>query len=130
MNPSRKRRIISFVVLVLVAVFCIFLYKVNPMQSVAAPKCLLKLITGYDCPGCGFQRAAHALLHGNFVQAVRFNFFLIVAIPYLLALFVSEYLLRGEIQRRWMRVTHSNALMLTYVVLFFIWWIVRNICHL
>ncbi|WP_442589872.1 DUF2752 domain-containing protein [Pedobacter sp. AW31-3R] len=28
--------------------------------------CPLKYLTGYDCPGCGFQRSFLALLKGNF----------------------------------------------------------------
>lgn len=130
MQTSQKTHIIRWAVLAAVVVVLVFLYNINPAESVAAPKCLVKMVTGYDCPGCGFQRAVHALLHGHFVQAARFNFFLLLALPYLLALFVSDYCLRGETQRRWQRVTHSMVLILTYLVLYLVWWVVRNIYHL
>lgn len=42
-------------------------------------------LTGWDCPACGGQRALHSLLHGRFGEALRFNPFLVVAVPYLLA---------------------------------------------
>src|ERR1700736_2154617 len=37
----------------------------------SAPTCLLKLTTGFDCPGCGGTRAFWYLLHGNLPQAAR-----------------------------------------------------------
>ena len=33
--------------------------------------CLNKKLFGIDCPGCGMQRAAHLLLHGDFVAAFK-----------------------------------------------------------
>ena len=37
------------------------------------PRCPVQWLTGFYCPGCGTQRAAHALLHGRWEQAARFN---------------------------------------------------------
>ncbi|MBB6499803.1 DUF2752 domain-containing protein [Pedobacter cryoconitis] len=31
--------------------------------------CPFKYLTGYDCPGCGFQRSLLALLKGNFQES-------------------------------------------------------------
>ncbi|MHA7864459.1 DUF2752 domain-containing protein [Flagellimonas marinaquae] len=33
--------------------------------------CLNKQLLGVDCPGCGLQRSAHLLLHGEFVAAFQ-----------------------------------------------------------
>lgn len=33
--------------------------------------CPFKYLTGYDCPGCGFQRAALALLKGDVHQSLQ-----------------------------------------------------------
>lgn len=60
--------------LVLFAVACVVLYYLDPVKYVFMPKCPFKMLTGLDCPGCGFQRAMHALLHGHVMQAIRFNF--------------------------------------------------------
>jgi len=35
--------------------------------------CIFHQTTGYQCPGCGSQRAFHELLHGNFSQAFQLN---------------------------------------------------------
>lgn len=105
----------------------VVLYFLNPVDYAFMPKCVLKAITGYNCPGCGFQRALHATLHGNFADAVHYNFFLLVGLPYLLAVFISDLILKGEARRRWQRVTHSRFLLLGYVALALIWWVVRNL---
>ncbi|TDE16910.1 DUF2752 domain-containing protein [Dyadobacter psychrotolerans] len=35
--------------------------------------CWINSITGWQCWGCGGQRAFHQLLHGNFREALQFN---------------------------------------------------------
>lgn len=37
------------------------------------PRCLLHWLTGLHCPGCGTQRALHALLHGRWTEAAGHN---------------------------------------------------------
>lgn len=98
----------------------------SPSGSVWFPKCPAKLLTGYDCPGCGFQRALHAALHGHFAEAIRYNFFLAIGIPYLLAAMVGSW---GNGRAAiWVRRHLLSPLMLwIYIGLFFAWWIIRNI---
>lgn len=45
------------------------------------PKCLFHTLTGWDCPGCGAQRMAHALLHGEFARAWHSNALLLCFLP-------------------------------------------------
>lgn len=59
----------------------VLLYCVNPVGHTFAPKCAFKLITGYDCPGCGAQRAIHALLHGRLSKALSYNYFMAYSVP-------------------------------------------------
>ncbi len=49
------------------------------------PVCPFKLVTGWDCPGCGGLRMTHDVLHGDFAAAVMDNVFLLVGIPLLAA---------------------------------------------
>jgi hypothetical protein len=47
-----------------------FVYLVDPNPADNPyPRCLLKVATGIDCPGCGGTRALHALLHGDVAGA-------------------------------------------------------------
>ncbi|MFD7513128.1 DUF2752 domain-containing protein [Streptomyces sp. NPDC059853] len=62
------------------------------------PACPLPALTGWDCPGCGGLRAAHALAHGLPGQALAANALVVVAAlalgTALLAWLVAE--LRGR----------------------------------
>ena len=60
-------------------------YAVDPSHSAWLPQCPFHALTGWECPACGGQRALHALLHGRLGEAVQFNLFLVVSVPYFLA---------------------------------------------
>jgi len=55
----------------------------------AAPTCLLKYTTGFDCPGCGGTRAAWYLLHGDIPAAARHHALFTFAVPFLLYMYVA-----------------------------------------
>lgn len=63
----RHIKLLAALALIICAVL---LYCVNPVGHTFVTKCTFKLITGYDCPGCGAQRAIHALLHGRLSEAL------------------------------------------------------------
>src|SRR5215467_11217544 len=48
------------------------------------PACPLHSLTGINCPGCGTQRALHAVLHGHLGVALHDNAFAMLSIPVLL----------------------------------------------
>ena len=108
----------------------ITLYLVNPSEQPLMPHCPFKLLTGLDCPGCGFQRATHALLHGHVREAIGYNLFLLFALPYLLALLAERTLLKGNTRQRWQNALESKPMIIFYVVAYGIWLVVRNILHL
>lgn len=97
----------------------------DPATSVIAPKCLIKMVTGYDCPSCGGQRALHALLNGEISKAFWFNPFLFVAVPYLFAVAYSAFSKSAIAQRIAPMVRHPRSVGL-YLILYFAWWIIRN----
>lgn len=110
---------------------CAVVYALDPAEQPLMPKCVFKLLTGFDCPGCGFQRALHAFLHGQWASAARYNLFLLLALPYLLSLVVSDWLLRGHpAQGRWQHFTHHRHVLIGYLVLYVAWGIVRNLVGL
>ena len=111
----------------LVAAILSALYLLDPVSHRFMPKCPSKLITGYDCPGCGIQRAVHAALHGRFAEAWAYNRFLVYSIPYCLCVMLTEWVWRGERQKRWRKVFEGKVAIWTYIVLFFLWGIVRNV---
>jgi hypothetical protein len=59
----------------------VVLYFFNPVQFSFYPRCTFHETTGLLCPGCGGLRAMHQLLHGHFVEAVRYNALLVGFLP-------------------------------------------------
>jgi hypothetical protein len=58
-------------------------------QAGEAPSCLVKLTTGFDCPGCGGTRAAWYLLNGDLPAAARHHILFVFAVPFLIYMYVA-----------------------------------------
>ena len=54
-----------------------------------SPTCLVKLTTGFDCPGCGGTRAFWYLMHGNLAAAARSHIMAVFAAPFLVYMYLS-----------------------------------------
>lgn len=121
-----SRRVVRLLLLALcVGAGIVVYYNIDPAQSAFAPKCAFRLLTGYDCPACGGQRALHALLHGRWRDALLFNPFLILSLPYAVAVCYASFCKSGAVQSL-NRVVRHRAVVWSYVALFFVWWVVRN----
>ena len=110
---------------VVVAIFALLYTYFDPTHSYLAPKCIFHTLTGYECPACGVQRAAHAVLNGEFYKALMLNPFLALAVPYLIAVALTTFIKTQAMLRVRAIVQHRYA-MIGYVVIFFVWWVVRN----
>jgi hypothetical protein len=53
------------------------------------PTCVMKMLTGFDCPGCGGTRAAWYLLHGDVPAAARHHAVFVFAVPFLLYMYFA-----------------------------------------
>ncbi len=102
----------------------LFYYSADPSSGLM-PRCTFKVITGYDCPGCGFQRALHALLHGHVAEAWHYNAFAFFAVPAALWFIVVEAL-RKRFPRLHAASVHPMILAATGVAIV-AWWVGRNI---
>lgn len=105
----------------------ITVWLVDPNEAVWMPKCALKLLTGYDCPGCGATRALHAALHGDLTAAIRYNFFLVAGLGYAILAAAASWLPVSRRHERLRRAVLGRTAGWVYITLFFAWWIVRNI---
>jgi hypothetical protein len=45
--------------------------------------CLIKAVSGHECPGCGMTRALMHALHGDFTRAWEFNWRWVLVAPLL-----------------------------------------------
>lgn len=87
------------------------------------PRCLFKMLTGWDCPGCGSARALHALVHGRVAEAWAANPALAVMVPLAALGFVAE----GRGHERMRRLLFSPAAAVMLVVAVIVWTLLRNI---
>ncbi|MDG1781370.1 MAG: DUF2752 domain-containing protein [Flavobacteriales bacterium] len=75
----------SFLLPTLAIIVLIVYFFFDPASLGYFPSCPLKASTGFDCPGCGSQRAFHELLHLNISEAFRLNSLFVLCIPYLVS---------------------------------------------
>ena len=121
-----RRSVIAMLAVAAVVVAGVVIYSTfDPSASRWFPRCPFLMLTGLKCPGCGTQRAIHALLHGDVLSALHFNALLPVSIPLLLLYGYAE-LVRTRKPRFYNRVNIVTAILAVLVVVI-VWWIVRNI---
>ena len=120
-----RRSLILVVVLAVLFVLCFVYYALDPSTSGVFPQCRFLSLTGYKCPGCGSQRAVHALLHGDVVAAFKYNALLPIAVPWIaLCVFVESRRTRNP--RLYARL-NPELLILLLMALVIMWWVLRNI---
>lgn len=108
----------------------VVLYLLNPSSYWFMPKCPFKLITGLSCPGCGIQRAIHAMLHGKFTEAITYNYYLVYSGPYATS-FVFVWLMpKNKFRERIKKVIENRYVVDFYIISFVIWLFVRNYYNL
>lgn len=76
-------------------------------------------MTGLQCPGCGSQRAIHALLHGQLTEAWHYNAALFFAVPLCILYVISP--------RRLRPLLYSPAALLAIAAAIAAWFIGRNL---
>ena len=110
---------IIFLALILGVIYFVF----DPSKGLFFPSCPFKSLTGFDCPGCGSQRAIHEILHLNFKKAFEYNALLVLAIPYILLFFIfnMEWVkIRFPKTEKFLFGRNSLLMILAIVILFFI----------
>lgn len=121
-----KKRLAAAVIAVIAVIAAVVFYAtVDPSSTRWAPRCMLRSLTGYDCPGCGLQRAIHALLHGDIAAAWHYNPFLFFILPVGLTYSVVE--LTDNRFPRLRRIMFAPATLIALCVVTIAWWIGRNL---
>lgn len=120
----RMRKIIIPIVLI---IGIIIFYFVNPEHSGLFPKCAFYSLTGLQCPACGTQRAVYHLLHFHVIEALKYNLFLVISVPYLLALIVVQWFDKNNKLHKLRTFCHHYKTIRVYILLIILWWIGRNL---
>lgn len=101
-------------------------FMINPANSSWHLSCPFKMMSTYDCPGCGSQRAFHELLHGYFKKAFVLNPLFVIAIPFFLIFLVFQI---GDLKIKYSKSYNSLfgfKSFLVYLIVVFLFFVVRN----
>lgn len=122
---NAKRWQLPAIATVVAVVLAVIYYRYDPSQGGGwFPRCGMYALTGLRCPGCGLQRAAHALLHGDVAAALRFNALLPFIVAALAASIYAEW--RHDPSSRLWRAVRHPATTIIIIVVMILWTIVRN----
>ena len=122
-SPLKQRRYLLIAILLLGVAVGLYAF-LDPATS-PFPRCIIRSATGYRCPGCGLQRAAHALLHGHLTEAFSYNRALLFTIPLLLLYGYAE--LFPQRTPRLRRILQHPLTLGLLVIAVIGWWIARNL---
>lgn len=125
MRNTGKRTYLALAVGILAVALATAYYFFDPVEAKWMPKCIWKVATGTDCPGCGSQRMAHALMHGDISGAWHANAYALCMIPVIIFLLWLEFA-KGHHQRLYAAI-HRPAVITSLLATIFLWWVVRNI---
>ncbi|MDP4178429.1 MAG: DUF2752 domain-containing protein [Bacillota bacterium] len=121
----KKHKLLIIIAAVIPA--AIILYLFNPSTSKIFPPCPFKFLTGYYCPGCGSLRALHQLFHGNLIAALKLNSFMVLCIPLMIYLILSEMKIKIKGRRLFPRIVFSQSFYTIFLTIIILYWILRNI---
>ncbi|MDR2221244.1 MAG: DUF2752 domain-containing protein [Flavobacteriaceae bacterium] len=90
---------VRIVILLLFIIGLSYYYFLFGEKGQGGVTCIFNKTVGWQCPGCGGQRALTALLHGDFKQAFIMNPFIYVFLPlmaYLGIIIVEGYIIGNK----------------------------------
>lgn len=105
----------------------LFYFLYNPESNSFLLKCPFKIFTGFDCPGCGSQRALHSLLHGEFQNAFAYNPLFIIAIPYVFVGILFEWFGLKYTHPQMRKIMFGTNAIYVITVLIILYFIGRNL---
>ncbi|MBQ3583692.1 MAG: DUF2752 domain-containing protein [Lachnospiraceae bacterium] len=105
------------------------LYGIFVMNTGYGIPCMFRLVTGYQCPGCGISRMCMALMKLDFKAAYQYNPLLFLISPVLIIVFayqIYRYIRYDETKS----TKVQSAINIIVVALLILWGFVRNMSFL
>jgi len=127
---STVNKIVPYVFPLILVGGLILYYYVDPIQTNFPIRCPLQFLSGAQCPSCGFQRSLHTLLLGDISRAISYNFFFVISIPYALLAIIVTWYNHGHVFDKLRTFVYHRYTLRSYVILYFGWWIIRNIYNI
>lgn len=112
-----EKKWIFVVIILLITGYYFFL---NPYeQEYFFISCPFYKITGFQCSGCGSQRAFHEILHLNFKEAFHQNALVLIAIPYFSLIFFTSFFQEKFAKLRQLLIGKKTILILFIFIILF-----------
>jgi hypothetical protein len=122
-----RQRAIAAAVWLGIAAGGTFLFFFNPTGpgSVFFPKCPFRMLTGWQCPGCGSTRGLYQLLHLHPIAAFKLNPLMVLTLPFILYGLIgfTKSAITGQPHRR---VFIPPIYLWAWLILVLLFWIFRN----
>lgn len=101
---------------------------VRPGSVYAAthPTCIVRILTGFDCPGCGGTRSAWYLMHGDLVEAARHHAPFVFVVPFLMYMYVA-WALKVTFGWRVPQLTLSTRSIMFFMAVWAVFSVLRNL---
>ena len=107
------------------ALVCLYFF-VDPAKSAYFLRCPLKTFSGYECAGCGVQRAFHLLLHFRFLEAFKFNPLFVLAIPFLVFALLVKLSKNEKLKIGLQRFLSSKLFVFLVLTIVFVFSLLKN----
>jgi len=107
-----------------ISVFLFFFDPAGPANQFF-PKCPFRLVTGWQCPGCGSTRACYHLLHLDLVGAFKLNPLMMLTLPFIIYGFLgyTKSAITGQPHRR---VFIPPFYLWAWLAVLIFFWVFRN----
>ena len=108
---------------VIVSTITAYYFYYNSLGFLSGWQCIFNRATGIYCPGCGGQRAFHALLHGHIATAAQNNLLLFLILPLVGIKLLEEF--SGK--KIFPEVFYSRKFLLPLLIFVVLFFVLRNI---
>jgi Protein of unknown function (DUF2752) len=127
-TTDRTRQLtIAVLVWLSLAAITVILFFFNPASPANQwfPKCVFRLLTGFQCPGCGSTRALYQLLHLHPLEAFKLNPLMVLTLPFIVYGFLgfTRSAVLGKPQRR---LFIPPVYLWMWLALLIFFWVFRN----
>lgn len=120
-----NKTLLIVTVIVFAVVLGVVYWSFDPLEVGWMPRCLWKTVTGTDCPGCGSQRMAHALMHGDLAGAWKANAYALCMLPVIGFMLWLEFF-RTSHPALYSRL-HAPVVIWLLALSVVAWWVLRNL---
>jgi hypothetical protein len=102
------------------------LFVFDPARYAFYPRCVFKMLTGLDCPGCGGLRATHQLLHGHVREAFAFNSLFVASLP-AIGFLIARAGVERLTGRKWRRLVSATTAIWVVAAIVIAFGVLRNL---